>query len=127
MARTRMARVSTTQQAPARPAAVTPTLPRGLTRPLPTATHQTLVRLRFVARTLDRAAARMRLDSDAEGIVRMMAGNVWHAIDRIEDLAMIVEELAPPPDAAPEAEGPPLFPSGRALCADPPPARDLGA
>ena len=64
-------------------------------RTLPEPTRVLLVQMRFVARTFDRVTARLDGRHDAADIARLSARTVWQAINRIEDLARLVEELAP--------------------------------
>ena len=64
---------------------------------LPQPTARLIVRLQRVARVLDRAAASIDATSNPQGYARARAhaNVVWQAVGRLEDLALIIEEMAP--------------------------------
>ena len=63
--------------------------------PLPPAAVEMLTDLRRIARYLDHLAD-TALSDDAHVVARAHAIKLWAAIDRVEELAMLVEELAAP-------------------------------
>ena len=65
-----------------------------MTRRLPEPTRRLLGRLKYAARGLDRVAGRTE-SRRAHETAAMWADDIWRAIDRLEDLAAAVEELAP--------------------------------
>lgn len=70
---------------------------------LPAPTTQLLIRLQDVVELLDALAARTPPNKKAHAVARTSAQTVRLAIDRLEDFAILVEDLAPPEDGDPAA------------------------
>lgn len=62
---------------------------------LPPPTENLIARLQAAGRYLDHLAD-TAIDDMAHAVARANANTVWHAVDRLEELAELVEELAPP-------------------------------
>ena len=68
--------------------------PRPMLTKLPEPTALLLARLRAAATYLDNVAGNC-LSDDAHATALGHAGIVWQAVDRLDDLARLVEELLP--------------------------------